>query len=97
MRYLVTESGKSAGNPTKSLAKVNNMTTLRAGEQGDIPKRSERFFQKEGYWYYSTREGVDIGPFDSRREAETGAAEFIDFVCAAEPKMLEILGSYRAA
>jgi len=73
------------------------MTTLRAGEQGDIPERSGRFIQKEDYWYYTTREGVDIGPFDSRDDAETGVGEFIDFVCAAEPKILEILESYRAA
>lgn len=94
---LVLDYVKQQGNPSKSLAKVNNMTTPRAGEQGEIPERSGRFIQKEGYWYYTTREGVDIGPFDSRDDAETGVGEFIDFVCAAEPKILEILESYRAA
>lgn len=73
------------------------MSTNRAGEQGEVPDRNGRFIQKQGYWYYTTREGVDIGPFDSRGEAEVGVGEFIDFICAAEPKILEILERYRAA
>jgi hypothetical protein len=71
--------------------------TNRAGEQGSIPSRSGRFLQKEGYWYYSTREGVDIGPFDNRADAEVGVGEFIDFICASEPKILAALRQYRAA
>ncbi len=69
----------------------------RAGEHGNIPTRSGRFHQKAGYWYYSTREGVDIGPFDSRTDAEVGVGEFVDFICASEPKILAALRSYRAA
>ncbi len=71
--------------------------TNRVGEQGSIPPRNGRFLQKDGYWYYSTREGVDIGPFDNRPDAEAGAAEFIDFICASEPKILAALRQYRAA
>jgi hypothetical protein len=55
--------------------------TNRAGEQGNVPARNGRFHQKAGYWYYSTREGVDIGPFDSRADAEVGVGEFVDFIC----------------
>jgi hypothetical protein len=73
------------------------MSEHRIGEEGGIPNRSGRFIQKQDYWYYTTREGVDIGPFDTRDEAEVGVGEFIDFVCAAEPKILEILERYRAA
>lgn len=69
----------------------------RNGEQGSIPSRNGRFMQKDGYWYYTTREGVDIGPFDSRDDAEVGVGEFIDFIFASEPKVLDILKQYRAA
>lgn len=69
----------------------------RAGEQGNVPDRSGRFLQKDNYWYYSTREGVDIGPFDTRADAEVGVGEFIDFICASEPKVLDVLKQYRAA
>jgi hypothetical protein len=72
-------------------------TENRVGEAGVIPNRSARFHQKDNYWYYSTREGVDIGPFDSREDAEVGVGEFIDFICASEPKVADILKQYRAA
>lgn len=71
--------------------------TNRAGENGNVPVRHGRFLQKEGYWYYTTREGVDIGPFDNRGDAEVGVGEFIDFICASEPKILAALKQYRAA
>lgn len=71
--------------------------TNRVGENGNVPDRNGRFLQKEEYWYYTTREGVDIGPFDSRDDAEIGVGEFIDFICASEPKILAALKQYRAA
>lgn len=72
-------------------------TPNRAGEQGTVPTRHGRYLQKEGYWYYSTREGVDIGPFDNREDAENGVGEFIDFIQASEPKVSDVLKQYRAA
>jgi hypothetical protein len=72
-------------------------TTNRAGEQGTVPVRQGRYLQKDGYWYYTTREGVDIGPFDNRVDAENGVGEFIDFIQASEPKVSDLLKQYRAA
>lgn len=69
----------------------------RAGEQGNVPERQGRYIQKDGYWYYTTREGVDIGPFDTRADTEVGVAEFIDFIHASEPKASDVLKQYRAA
>jgi len=66
----------------------------RTGEDGTVPSRCNRFFQKGDYWYYSTREGVDIGPFDTFHEAETGASDFIDFILHAEPSVIETLERY---
>ncbi|MES2822250.1 MAG: DUF6316 family protein [Pseudomonadota bacterium] len=74
------------------------MTTLnRTGELGAVPDRNSRILQKEKYWYYSTREGVDIGPFDGRKDAEVGVGDFINFICASEPNVLHILKQCRAA
>ena len=75
------------------MAAINN----RAGEQGSVPSRHGRYLQKDGYLYYTTREGVDIGPFDSRDDAETGVGEFIEFIQASEPKVSDVLKQYRAA
>lgn len=69
----------------------------RTGENGNLPGRSQRYFKKGDYWYYSTREGVDIGPFDSLNEAETGASEFIDFILHADPHVIQTLQSYGCA
>ncbi len=74
------------------------MTTLnRTGELGAVPDRNSRILQKDRYWYYSTREGVDIGPFDGRKDAEVGVGEFISFICASESNVLNILKQCRAA
>ncbi len=73
------------------------MALNRTGEAGNCPDRSQRFFKKADYWYYTTREGVDIGPFDSLHEAETGVSDFIDFIMHAEPAVIETLERYGRA
>ncbi|MFT5083269.1 MAG: hypothetical protein ACI9Y1_001310 [Lentisphaeria bacterium] len=69
----------------------------RTGEQGTTASRCQRFFKKDDYWYYSTREGVNIGPFDTLNEAEIGASEFIDFIMHAEPNIIKTLEKYGRA
>lgn len=69
----------------------------RNGEQGYTPNRNSRFFEQDGYWYYTTREGMNVGPFDSAHEAESGVSKYIDFVLHAEPEVLQALSHYRTA
>ena len=71
------------------------MIPNRNGENGKVPQRHERFFQSEEYWYYTTREGVDIGPFDSFDDATQGADDFVSFICSAEPGFIHTLEQYR--
>lgn len=61
----------------------------RLGENGQVPNRSERYFKQESYWYYSTREGVNIGPFDHQSDAHEGCMEFIEFVSVVDPAFLQ--------
>jgi hypothetical protein len=35
--------------------------------------RSDRVFLSDGQWFFHTREGVDVGPYDSQFEAEIEA------------------------
>ncbi len=65
------------------------MMSNRNGESETHAIRNQRFFQMEHYWYYTTREGVNIGPFDSCIQAEQGVAEFIEFICAADDKVVQ--------
>jgi hypothetical protein len=69
----------------------------RAGEGENIPLRTDRFFSAQGAWYFSTREGAPIGPFENKREANTGLNDFIEFMTLAEPKTLSRLYSTLAS
>ncbi|MGI1679282.1 MAG: DUF6316 family protein [Cellvibrionaceae bacterium] len=71
------------------------MKLNRSGEQGSVPDRHDRFFKSDEYWYYTTRERVDIGPFDTLETACNGANEFIEFICNAEPSFSDTLIQYR--
>lgn len=47
--------------------------TVRSNERPRTWFRSERVFMSDGRWYFHTREGVDVGPYDSQFEAEIEA------------------------
>jgi len=64
------------------------MHANRAGESGSVPGRQGRFFAQTAHWYFHTREGASIGPFENRFEAEQGLKDFIDFITLADPKTL---------
>lgn len=76
---------------------LEELAMNRNGENGGVPDRNSRFYQQDDYWYYTTREGVHIGPFDTLQKAESGVSAYIDFVLHAEPHVLEVLSRYRSA
>lgn len=49
------------------------MNAVRSNEQPRTWFRSERVFLSNGQWYFHTREGVDVGPYDTQFEAEIEA------------------------
>jgi hypothetical protein len=53
---------------------------IRAGETRPMPFRSSRFFCVGDKWYFTTREGLDSGPFASRQRAEIGLRRFLHIV-----------------
>lgn len=64
------------------------MKLNRAGERGDLPTRQERFFITGKRWYFSTREGCPIGPYQNKNQAGKGLNDFLEFLSLAKPKML---------
>jgi len=62
----------------------------RPGEKGNVPPRSSRIFNMENVWYFSTREGADIGPFNSQIEANNSLQDFIQFIQLANKATLQI-------
>lgn len=63
------------------------MDMLRKGESGVIPFRSGRFFNVETKWYFTSREGLDHGPFDSKYDAEVSLNVFVQNVVHVDKQM----------
>ena len=60
----------------------------RNGELGAVPLRTDRFFAVNSAWYFATREGASVGPFENKADAQDGLRDFLDFVQLAEPRVL---------
>ena len=74
------------------------MRQIRNGENRSSSMRTDRYFSVASDWYFSTREGSCIGPYESKREAEAGLKDFIDFLIVAEPVVRSsFLGSLGSA
>lgn len=73
----------------------NQHSTVRFGESiNSIPTRSDRFFDQEAYWYFRTREGLDIGPYDSRDAATQGLNDFLAYLQQAHANVVTRLTQY---
>lgn len=56
----------------------NSVSCPRVGEsRRQITSRKKRLFSTDKGWYFKTREGIDIGPYDSQKHAENGINSFI--------------------
>lgn len=56
---------------------------MKRRETGAIPNhnvRSSRMFREDHQWYFRTREGQSIGPFDDELEASTQLEVYIRLV-----------------
>ncbi|NRB37372.1 MAG: hypothetical protein HRU20_02755 [Pseudomonadales bacterium] len=40
--------------------------------------RTDRFEKQGDHWYFKTREGLDIGPFEDRNEAQYALLYFVE-------------------
>jgi hypothetical protein len=62
-----------------------NVKSTRSGEKDvKLPLRTDRFFAVYTTWYFTTREGASIGPFETKQEAQVGLLDFIEFIHKAE-------------
>ena len=66
---------------------------VRRGERGRFWARTDRCFNVDGAWFFSTREGINVGPYGSRREAERDVKSLIAQlagIASEEGRMLAI-------
>jgi len=59
--------------------------STRKDEQNKTWFRSERVFCSDSVWYFHTREGVDVGPYKNKFEAEVDAEMLKSLLIGAEP------------
>ena len=52
--------------------------------------RCDRYYSANGQWYFTTREGREIGPFPYRRAAETRLEDYIIYMKVANAKRLAL-------
>ena len=54
-----------------------------------LPLRADRFFAVGHSWFFTTREGSNIGPFLTKEDAYNALVDFIDFIEKADPILLK--------
>jgi hypothetical protein len=62
------------------------MVISRNGENGEPqpPIRSARFFKLHNFWFFATREGAAVGPFDAQEGAMHAVEDYIEFMQKAD-------------
>lgn len=78
-------------NNTHKKVRTMGSYSNRVGETKKAHIRADRFFAAQGEWFFSTREGAPMGPFEDKLEAKNGLQDFIEFMNLAEPKTLSKL------
>ena len=65
----------------------------RFGDETPPAERSQRLYQEEaeGAWYFRTREGTPMGPFETPDEAQQALDDFIEFIRLADLQTLSEL------
>ena len=66
------------------------LSEYRDGETAEqVPVRSQRFFNLHNFWFFATREGAAVGPYDTKPQAQAGVGDYIEFVSGADPSSLQ--------
>lgn len=69
---------KKPPSPSDSEKAKQNSTPVRKGEAVKFWFRGDRFLQIDNQWFFTIREGRDVGPFLSRKNADHGLTLFIE-------------------
>jgi hypothetical protein len=57
----------------------------RSGEAEQLWFRTDRIFRSDGAWYFATREGIDVGPYEHREDARRDAKSLIRLLAQNPP------------
>ena len=51
----------------------------------------ERYFSVKSQWYFTTREGITMGPYGSKALAVAETSSYIDFINGAKTPIINVL------
>lgn len=70
------------------------MSDYRLGDETPpVARRPSRVYEEGGVWFFTTREGKPMGPFNSEADAQEGLKDFIEFIQLASLDTLASLTS----
>lgn len=55
------------------------------------PIRGGRYFKLHDFWFFATREGATVGPYDTREQAMLGTMEYVRYIQRAPAAALKLL------
>ena len=75
---------------------MNAMVEFRSDELPNDWKRTERVYNLAEQWYFRTREGINVGPYDTRFEAEIEASMIKELLRGApvDHRSIEIIREF---
>jgi hypothetical protein len=82
-----TTSVTASKTPSKRLTDLSTKNYL----------QTDHFFCDAGMWYFRTREGIDVGPFRYRCEAEAMFGRFMQEVQEKQQVMASVKPHFRTA
>jgi hypothetical protein len=78
-------AAETAPNEPGSLDPAYRRERARAGEDDQLWFRTDRIFRSDGAWYFATREGIDVGPYEHRDDARRDAKSLIRLLAQNPP------------
>ena len=81
IRRLLLDEWENS-NPSSRAHASSSKTTVRRGERSKSWFRADRFYSEDDAWFFSTREGVDVGPYETHEIAQREAQRLIKMVAA---------------
>ena len=77
---------------TKGGKNLNRFPNYRSGDASASNRPSEdRYFNLDDHWYFTTREGITMGPYDSRAQAIAETNLYIEFINSAKSPVLKVI------
>ena len=93
LRQLLHDEWKKSKPSSKpNFSSTKNEMSVRKGEECKTWFRSERFYSMDGAWFFSTREGAEVGPYATKEDAHKDERRLVKLLAATpDPTAATIL------